>query len=248
MKRIPLRWVVLAAALFGLFLVFTLPARHALGWLGGDRLAVQGIEGTTWHGRVQRLAVGQSAIGPVVWQLRPLKLFAGRIEYQLFVQSGSGGGELRAGRRLFGGDFVEDVQFSMPAADLARQLQLRVASLGGDFQADIDRLVVASDWVSELEGQVVWQGALVLEPSRVALGDLQMALSLRETQIVGTLSDQGGPLALSGEVLIGQDRRYRLDARVMARDTADPQLQEALHMLGAPDAEGRYPLQLSGAF
>lgn len=247
MKRIPLRWAGLAAAVFGVFLILTLPARHTLGWFGGERIAVQGIEGTSWHGRVQRLVVGQSAFGPLVWQLRPLRLFTGRVEYRLFVQSGSGGGELRAGRGLFGGDYVEDLQFSMPAADLARQLQLRLASLGGDFVADIDRLAVDSDWVSELDGQVVWQGALVLQPSRVSLGNLQMTLGLRERQIVGALSDQGGPLALSGEVLVGQDRRYQLDARVMARDTADPQLQEALHMLGAPDAEGRYPLRLSGA-
>ena len=247
MKGIPLRWAVPAAALFGIFLIMTLPARHALGWFAGDRLAVQGIEGTTWHGRAQRLAVGQSVMGPLVWQLRPLKLLTGRVEYQLFVQSGSGGGELLVGRTLFGSDYVQDAQFTMPAADLARQLQLRLASLGGDFVADIDRLAIDEDWVGALQGQVVWQAALILQPSRVDLGNLQMELSLRENRILGTLTDQGGPLALSGELLVSSDRHYQLDARVMARDTADPQLRDALPMLGAPDAQGRYPLQLSGA-
>lgn len=247
MKRIPIRWTVVTVIVFVSFLVLTLPARHVLGWIGGGQLAVQGVEGSAWRGRVFRLAVNQQAVGPLVWQFDPLMLLMGRTEYRVYVQSGSGGGELRTGVSLLGTRYVRDAQLSIPAADLAKQLRLNLVALAGNFQTDIQDLGFTTDWIDALEGQIVWQGAQIQQPSQVALGNLQMQLSLRETQIVGVLSDQGGPLDLSGEVVIGQDKTYRLNALVKARDGADPQLQQALQMLGNPDAQGRYTLQLSGA-
>lgn len=247
MKRIPIRWTIVTVIVFVVFLVWTLPARHMLGWIGGEQLAVQGVDGSAWHGRVLRLAVNQQAVGPLVWQFDPLMLLIGRTEYRVYVQSGNGGGELRTGINLLGTRYVHDAQLSVPAADIAQQLRLNLIALGGNFQTDIQKLSFNADWVDALEGQVVWQDAQVQQPSRVALGNLQMQLSLREAQIVGALSDQGGPLELGGEVLIGQDKSYRLNALVKARDGADPQLQQALQMLGNPDAQGRYNLQLSGA-
>lgn len=248
MKRISIRWTVVTVIVFAAFLVWTLPARHVLGWFSDGQLAVQGVEGSAWHGRVLRLAVNQQAVGPLVWQFDPVMLFTGRTEYRVYVQSGNGGGELRTGISLFGTRYVRDAQLSVPAADLAQQLRLNLVSLGGNFQTDIQDLSFSDGWIDALEGQIVWHDAQVQQPNQVALGNLQMQLSLREAQIVGALSDQGGPLELSGEVIIGQDKSYQLNALVKARDGADPQLQQALQMLGSPDAQGRYPLQLSGTF
>lgn len=248
MKRIPIRWTVVTVIVFITFLVLTLPARHMLGWIGGGQLAVQGVDGSAWRGRVFRLALNQQAVGPLVWQFDPLMLLTGRTEYRVYVQSGNGGGELRTGVSLLGTRYVRDAQLSIPAADIAQQLQLNLVSLGGNFQTDIDKLNFNAGWIDALEGRIVWQDAQVQDPSQVELGNLQMQLSLRDTQIVGALSDDGGPLELSGEVFIGQDKSYRLNALVKARDGADPQLQQALQLLGDPDAQGHYRLQLNGTF
>lgn len=242
-----LRWALPAGALFLVFLVLTLPARHVLGWAGGGQLAAQGIEGTPWRGRVQQIAVQQTGVGPVVWQLRPAALLMGRLEYQLFVQSGAGGGELRAGRGLFGAPYVRAARLSLPAAELARQLRLNLVSLGGDFLVDIDTLRLSGGWPGELAGAVRWQGARLVQPQRMALGDLRMQLELRGGNIVGVLGDDGGPLELGGEFTLGQDRRYRLEALLKPRAGAEQPLRDALQLLGNPDAQGRYRLQYSGA-
>lgn len=243
-----LRWALPAGALFLVFLVLTLPAGHVLGWVGGGQLAAQGVEGTPWRGRAQRLAVQQTSFGPVVWQLRPLRLLIGRLEYRLFVQSGAGGGELRVGRGLFGAPYVRGAQLSLPAADLARQLRLNLVSLGGDFLIDIDTLRLSGAWPGELQGELRWQDARLVQPQRVGLGNLRMTLELRDGNVVGILGDDGGPLELGGELAIGPDRNYRLDALLKPRAEADPQLRDSLAMLGSPDAQGRYRLQYSGAF
>ncbi len=248
MKRIKWRWVAAATAVFCVFLVMTLPARHVLGWLGLGQVAMQGIEGTPWHGRVSRLAAGRTVLGPVVWKFRPLSLFAGRLEYQLFLQSGSGGGELRVGRGLFGAPYISDAQLSLPAAEIARQLPLSMATLDGAFLVDITQASIASGWLSALSGQLVWQDAQVVQPAQIVLGSLQMTLSLENGQVVGALSEQpGSPLELGGEFRLGQDRRYTLDALVKPRAEADQSLRQALGLLGRPDTQGRYRLQLSGA-
>lgn len=245
-RKALLRWALPAGAVFLMFLVLTLPARHVLGWLGGGQFAAQGIDGTPWRGRVQRLAVRQTALGPVVWQLRPLRLLTGRLEYRLFVQSGAGGGELRAGRALFGAPYVREAQLSLPAADLARQLRLTLVGLGGDFLLDLDTLRLSGGWPGELAGELRWQGARLTQPQRLDLGDLRLRLELRGGDIVGILGDDGGPLELGGELTLTQDRGYRLDALLKPRAAAAPQLRQSLGLLGNPDAQGRYRLQYSG--
>lgn len=241
------RWVLAGLALLGVFLVITLPASHLLGWFGGGRVAAQGIDGTAWRGRVERLAIDGFVFGPVVWQLRPLALLTGRIEYQLFVQSGNGGGELRFGRSLFGSTRVSAAQLTLPAVEVGRQLRVAMVTLAGDFHIDVAELSLADGWVDALDGQALWQAARVLQPDPVPLGTLQMQLGLREGRIVGALGDDpGGPLELAGEFVMGADRQYQLDALIKPRASADPQLREALGLLGNPDAQGRYRLQYSG--
>ncbi|MBI5041757.1 MAG: type II secretion system protein N [Gammaproteobacteria bacterium] len=249
MKQATIRWAVVSAILFLFFLLLTLPARHVWGWLGGGQLAVQDIDGSLWHGRVAQLSHPAFPVGPLVWQLRPQALLLGRLEYQVFVQSGKGGGELRVGRGLFADTSVTAAHLTLPAADLAQRLRVNLVTLAGDFQIDIDELRLSAGGISALQGMLVWRDAQVVQPSPMALGQLQMQLSLREGQVVGTLSDQGnkgGPLELGGELLIGTDRHYQLNALLKPRATADAPLREALGLLGAPDAQGRYRLQYSG--
>lgn len=247
MKLPSLRWALPAAALFLAFLIITLPATQVFGWFGGGRLAATGVEGTAWSGRAERVGVDGIVLGPVVWRWNPLSLFAGRIEYQVFAQSGAGGGELRLGRGLTGALSARDAQLTLPAAEVGQQLRLPLVTLAGDFQVDIAELVFAGGWFESLEGRIVWQGAQVQQPSPLPLGTLTMQLGLRDGHVVGTLGDQGGPLELGGELALGADRTYRLDALLKPRGDADPQLRQALGLLGNPDAQGRYRLQYSGA-
>jgi general secretion pathway protein N len=246
MKRVPIRWAAAAVVLFLFFLFLTLPARHVWGWLGGGQLAVQGIEGTLWSGRVARLVHPAFPVGPLAWRLRPQAVLLGRLEYQVFAQSGQGGGELHAGRGLFAGRYISAAHLSLPAAEVAQRLGQKMVSLAGDFQIDVDELKLSTDGITALQGVLMWRDAQIVQPSPMALGHLQVQLGLREGQVLGTLSNEGGPLELSGELLIGADRRYQLNALLKPRANADAQLRQNLGLLGAPDAQGRYRLQYSG--
>lgn len=246
--KLPSRRRTLAAlALWLVFLLMTLPAQHLVGWFGGPRIAAQGVDGTLWKGRAEHMAFDGVGFGPLLWQLRPLALLSGRLEFQCFVQSGRGGGELRFGRSIFGATFAREVRLTLPAADLGRQLRLPLVRLEGDFQIDLDELRAAAGGVESVRGRVAWQGARVLQPDPLPLGTLTLQLDTRDGRIGGVLGDEGGPLELSGELSVETDRSYRLDALLKARAEAPPQLRQALGLLGAPDAQGRYRLRYSGS-
>lgn len=247
MKFLSPRRVLAVLALWLIFLLITLPAQHLLGWFAGERIAAQGVDGNLWKGRAERLAVDGFAFGPLVWHLRPVALLVGRIEFQCFVQSGRGGGELRLGRSVFGATGVRDAHLTLPAALVGRQLRLPLVTLDGDFLIDLDELRPAGGWVESLRGQASWQAARVLQPNPVPLGTLTMQLDMREGVVVGVLADAGGgPLELSGELSVDAKRTYQLDALLKPRADADQQVRQALGLLGAPDAQGRYRLRYSG--
>ena len=186
-----------------MFSVVDLAGAACLGLCDGQ-LAVQDIEGTLWQGRVARLV--HPAFSTVRWHgdcdRRPCCAGVSNISYS--CKAVRAVAEPRAGRGLLAGVYVTDAHLTLPAAELAQRLQLDLVSLAGDFQIDLDELRLSDAGISALQGVMVWRGAQFIQPSALMLGHLQMQLGLREGQVVGTLSDQGGPLELTGELLIGR--------------------------------------------
>lgn len=248
MKQAARRWAVPAVVLFLFFLLLTLPARQIWAWLSDGQLAAQDIQGTLWSGRAARVVHPIFSAGPIVWHIRPQALLLGRLEYQVFVQSDAGGGELHAGIGVFAGRYIEDVHLTQSAADVARRISNNMFALSGDFQFDLDQLQLSADGITALHGVVIWRDARVAQPSAMVLGHVQIQLALRDGRVVGTLGDEGGPLEVTGEVQIGMDRAYQLNIQLKPRSNADANLQQSLALLGAPDAQGRYHVQYSGMF
>jgi hypothetical protein len=64
----------------------------------------------------------------------------------------------------------------------------------------------------------------------------------------GTITDTGGPLAVTASVTISADRRWQLDGLITPRADASQQLRSRLHVLGAPDVSGGHRLLSEGSF
>ena len=69
---------------------------------------------------------------------------------------------------------------------------------------------------------------------------------LTGNELVGALSDMGGPLEIAGNVRLSPDRSYLIEGSVAPRPEADKSMTDSLQILGAPDAQGRRPFSLSG--
>ena len=58
----------------------------------------------------------------------------------------------------------------------------------------------------------------------------------------------GGPLAVSGTLIIRNGSDYLLSGRAAARADANPELAKAVEFLGPSDAQGQRQYSLAGSF
>jgi hypothetical protein len=66
--------------------------------------------------------------------------------------------------------------------------------------------------------------------------------------IAGQLRDLGGPLAVSGTLLVRNGNEYQLSGLAAARAEANPELAKAVEFLGPSDPQGRRQYSLAGSF
>jgi len=100
LRRTGVRFVLLGAAAYLVFLAATLPASwvdYALGRATGGALALGDSRGTVWSGRgtlAARSGDGYRAIGDIQWRCNPLSIFSGRLS--VAVTGTTSGGDLKA--------------------------------------------------------------------------------------------------------------------------------------------------------
>ncbi len=93
---------------------------------------------------------------------------------------------------------------------------------------------------------------LKADGSRLALGEITLQVEGQGRSMkVKTLSAKGGDLDVSGNgtLLIGRtttSSRIKLALQVRPGANADPSITSLLDIFGKPDADGRYPLQVTG--
>ena len=242
------RYLIWGLAAYFLFLIATFPAEIALGLAlrGQTDIGVSNVEGTLWSGSAGTIATRKASVGPVVWDWRPTAVLLGRLEYDTFFQLAGGGGEARVGRGLFDGLYLKALEGNLNGAQLTQWVAVPGTQLGGSILVDLPRAEFSDGTVTGLEGSIVWENASIIAPVELALGTLQVELSEQDGQLIGTVSDRGGPIAVSGAVALHNGNRYGLNAKIKPRADADPALQDALGLLGQPDRAGNYAISYSG--
>jgi hypothetical protein len=117
----------------------------------------------------------------------------------------------------------------------------------GEFSTRIETLSLVNSALGNVQGTVVWHGATVTSPMQVPLGDLRVELSTAaDGNVVGQVSDAGGPLELSGEVILSPQGTYRMELNLATRAGASTELEQALGMLGRPGPGGKRRITYSG--
>jgi hypothetical protein len=83
------------------------------------------------------------------------------------------------------------------------------------------------------------------------LGDFVLSFdSTTETDadsVKGKISDAGGPLEVSGELLLTPPSQYALKVRVKARNEASIAMRRNLEFLGQPEGDGARIFELAGS-
>jgi general secretion pathway protein N len=248
MKRVwPL--VALGVGAYLVFAVITLPASLATARLAPMGVNTAGVEGTVWKGRAQVVQVANSNLGSVSWNLHVLALFTARLQadVQLTRVDGFARGVVTASAS--GNVRLRDVTASLPLSALP------AGGLPRGWMATLNLkladLAVEKGWPTVVEGTVEVVD-LVGPPRRPAnIGSYKLtfpaAASAKSAEgLVGALQDTGGPLQITGTLLLKPDRSYLLNTLIATRPTAPREVVDALQILGPPDSQGRRPFSSDG--
>ncbi len=243
-----LRWWLLGLGLYLLFLLLRLPAATALAWLPQGTLPpglqFRHAQGTVWAGTLRDARVAKLALGDLHWRLTPWSLFTGRFGTHVEVDGAIGRASAWIGTGFGGNWRVDDVQGTLQTSafdPLVRPLmldgKLLLKGLSAEFEPGVR-------W--QMEGAAVWEQARIGGVQDIALGSVSLTARPRGDGSLVRIENRDGDLAVTGQLTLGKDGSWRLDASLQNRDASRQDLQQMLRFLGRPDSAGRYRLQRAG--
>ncbi|KUI97055.1 type II secretion system protein N [Vibrio sp. MEBiC08052] len=241
----------------GLFFVFVvsvlvhLPANMALKFIPQPReLLLSGVGGTIWHGEIQSAKWMNYDLGSLVWNLRPLSLFKGKIAADIALGKRHeaalrGAGEVGVG---FSGVYVRNLSLTAPARFVAENMHLPLpVSADGAFRLVIDNYRYQPPFCAQGEGEITWTNAQISMLSQsVPLEKVSARLACEDGRI--SLKGQQLSDALQSEysmVLTPQDQ-YQVQGWVKPGERLPKMFSQWIQTYASTDAQGRYSFQSNG--
>lgn len=232
------------------FAIVSFPASIAQRWFAPGSLTLAGTEGTIWRGSVDYGGYEGLAFSDLRWQLHPTALLVGRI--RLDAEARLTDGFLRTGLTVSGGGVrFRDLAATTNLSALGSVVPL--PGVRGNLSVSLDELELADGWPVAAAGsvRVANLSAPPLIPvtgvSSISLGDYSARLTTTDSAgIEAVVSDDGGPLELSGQADLRSDRSYHLTSKIRPRADASPELIEGLEFMAPADAEGWHEIEQRG--
>lgn len=252
MKR---RWLIVLAGLACLAtLVLHAPAAVVYapiiagsGKNNSGQVRLYGTHGTLSHGGFAALELGgRSVLTDVRWDLNPAWLALLRVSADLEAR-GETELTLKISRALFGRLRLSDVDGVASIKSLLGVVGQPRLPVAGQVRLAVDSLQFVAGQPVHVEGTAGIQGltwTLAREP--LLLGDFSATLSTDSKGILAALSSGPGPLELTGEARLAENRSYELHLQIKPRATASAQLQSLIRSLGQPDGQGWYHIRRQG--
>ncbi len=243
MKRI---WPLAALGILA-YLVFalaTLPANLLVLRLA-PAISAAGVEGTVWRGSAQLLQAGSVSLGSVRWKLHVLPLLLARVKADVELKRSDGFAQ--TGVTLSSGQ----VRFDQLTASLPFSALPPAAAPGGwsgTINLKLAHLTLQNGWPTQAEGTL--ETVDLTGPARrpMNMGSYKVIFNGEQTEgeLVGMLSDLGGPLEIVGAVRLKPDRSYVVEGVVATRPDAPGSISDTLQYLGPADEQGRRPFSIAG--
>jgi general secretion pathway protein N len=239
--------LILAAVLFALTVLVRAPA----GWLVAAlprSVECQQPAGSMWRGGCGQLRVAGAALSDVRWQLHPWALLSGHLELALQIADGRAPATATLALGLGGRHSVRDLRADMPID--TGFLPLFPSGWSGRLQLALTRLDFSAGRLAAIHGTVTARSLAQLRPP-MPFGSYELHFAdapRSDGAISGELRDVGGPLAVTGTLLVHHGSEYVLSGSAAARADASPELAKAIEFLGPPDSQGHRQYSLAGSF
>lgn len=252
MRRLHLKLVLLAVAVFLVGLIVKLPAGVAANLVTrmNPGVAIAVAEGSIWEGRFAKVTVAGRTVDSVHWDLHALDLLLFRITADTDIALG--GDRLRATVSTRSGKNV-DIRNLRGTLDLEQLESLRLLPgrvAQGELLLDVTSLALRDNVPVEASGRIQLSGLRSPLLSGAQLGAFTGKLSTADNGIELDFRDTPGqsdaPLELQGNAILSADGSYRAQGNIRPTSNTPEALRNGMQFLGQPDASGRYRFSFNG--
>ncbi len=231
------------------FLLATVPAATAYGWLARDLGAIRlaGLQGTVWHGRAAEATFGGRSFGAVSWDMHVWALLLGRIAAAVSVSDPAASASADISVSFAGSLHVEDVDADLALARVADMVPALTGLASGRASLHLAELDIPASGAPSAKGRIVVTDLHLTWPQDIALGDYAADIDSESGALRARIRDASGPLGVQLVATVTRDGAYRVGGTLAAHSDAPDKLKDALNMLGKTDAGGRHAVDLAGS-
>jgi general secretion pathway protein N len=247
-----MRWwfYAIAGCLAYLFtLVASFPIQHIVYRLNSSNLPliIGQINGTIWHGEVDRVNFRNVPLGPAEWRFVPLSLLQGQIEYAIALNHPDHTLEGYLAMDLLSNGFgLSEFKGRLPTDSLLKLSNQADLNARGQLELDIRELQILHRRIVSAEGEIRWLDAGIERPVKADLGSLQFNLSGDDKAFKSDIKELDGPLQVNGEFALLPDGSYNLNGKVKANNGADQGLISLLQTIGRTANDGSIQIDYAG--
>jgi general secretion pathway protein N len=248
MNQRALRWWLLGAGAYLVFLGATFPAQYLVDHLSKKmpELEIAGVTGSMLSGSAAELRYQGTDLGAVDWHFDWLAPFTLNIGYRVDVHAEDL--DLRGRVDMgFGSIHLRGLEGRIPVVGLDHWSPLPPDSLGGSLGLHLKELSFKSGKLVSAEGELDLDEGVLKWPATATLGGFRADISPASGGgIQAAITDVSSPLKLDASLSLSDTGAYHLKGVLAAKDPADQATRSLLSGLGQPDSTGRYPFDFTG--
>ena len=238
--------VFIGVLIFLVALVVTFPARVAYHLISSPYLAMNGISGTVWSGTAREFSTNGVYLRKLEWQMRPLRLFAGRAVYVVSGSPASGFFDSEVSVALDGSLTLTNLRASMPLQMFERAVG--VPGLRGNASMQLERLELVNGRASAADGFVDVDNLVVPMLNRGSLGGYRAEFYTQNNGILASVEDTDGAVDLAGTLTLRPDKSYEFLGYVTANSRTSESIQQRLRFLPKTDQPNQHEIRLEGSY
>jgi len=214
-------------------------------------IALQGVSGKLYKGQVASVSYLDDllplAVNDVTWKLAPSLLLQGGAGGAVTFKGYGGGGEADVMRRWNGDVVLSDTLIRAEAKELEPLLPVPVAQFNGTLIAELATVRLQNNLLTEINGQLRWQNAVLEVPIEAAFGNIVMDIQQQDAQTHAIdVRAEGGDVAAAGNLTIKLNGDFTADILLTPSSDAAPELVNAIRRVARPGPNGQLRIQQSG--
>jgi len=238
--------VLITIFMYLFFLVLTLPASVVVSWLTlPANTKIANPSGSIWLGKAESIRYSGVDLGALEWELHPLSFFLGELSADVSIIKNKEYFRSEVSLSPSGKIELEETRFFVELSSF------QALSYGMPFSYDgiVSGYFPVSHFYKDhyigLNGKLSLNSIKLISPQRQLFGDFTIDFRAENKGLSsGKIKDNGGPLELSGKVMLDKNGLLNLTSKLFAREKGGS-LEKMISFLGQKDGSGRIQIKHS---